>query len=292
DGSPTETGTDPVHDYAAVGDYDITLIVTAANGCEDTLVVPITVSTLPAVDLGLDQGVCDGQPVTLNAGNAGMQFLWNTGAQTQSIAPTTSGTYSVEVTTAAGCVGRDTVELVFDPLPALTLQDTTTCIENTLVLDAGNPGCSYLWSTGETTQSITVPSVSDIYSVTVTTAGGCTRSMSSQVNFAPSVAIDLGPDQGHCIGEVVTLDPGSFPGATYLWSTGSPFQVATFADDALVWLYMTNGYCSASDTVLLDFDPPPVIDLQDTVLCAANTLLLDAGNPGATFLWSTGETTQ
>src|SRR5690606_29991034 len=86
--------------------------------------------------------------------------------------------------------------------------------------------------------------------------------------------------------------PGSFRGATYLWSTGSPFQVATFADDALVWLYMTNGYCAASDTVLLYFDPPPVVDLQDTVLCAANTLLLDAGNPGATFLWSTGETTQ
>lgn len=292
DGSPTETVADPVHDYAAVGDYDITLIVTAANGCEDTLVVPITVSTIPTVDLGPDQGLCEGQPVSLNAGNAGMDYLWSTGAQTQSIAPTTSGTYSVEVISAAGCIGRDTVELVFDPLPTVHLQDTTLCIEETLVLDAGNPGCTYLWSTGETTQAITVPSVADNYSVTVTTAGGCTRNMASQVDFAPSVAVDLGPDQGLCIGEVVTLDAGSFPGATYLWSTGSPFQVATFADDALVTVHITNGYCSASDTVLLDFDPPPVIALQDTVLCAANTLVLDAGNPGATYLWSTGETTQ
>lgn len=86
--------------------------------------------------------------------------------------------------------------------------------------------------------------------------------------------------------------PRYIPGATYLWSTGSPFQVATFADDALVWLYMTNGYCTGSDTVELLFDPPPVVNIPDTTICAANTLVLDAGNPGATYLWSTGETTQ
>lgn len=292
DGSPTSTDQDPVHDYAAVGNYDITLIVTGANGCEDTLVTPITVSTIPTVDIGPDQALCEGDPWPLNAGNAGMSFLWNTGAQTQTLSPTITGEYSVEVTSNAGCVGRDTVSLVFDPLPQVTIQDTTVCIEDPLVFDAGNPGCTYLWSTGETTQSITVPTVSGNYSLTVTTAGGCSRTMTAAVTIAPSVAIDLGPDQGRCIGEVVELDPGTFPGATYLWSTGSPFQVATFADDALVWLYMTNGYCTGSDTVELLFDPPPVVNIPDTTICAANTLVLDAGNPGATYLWSTGETTQ
>ncbi|MBZ0207213.1 MAG: gliding motility-associated C-terminal domain-containing protein [Flavobacteriales bacterium] len=292
DGSPTSTDTDPVHDYAAQGNYDITLIVTGANGCEDTLVTPITVSPIPVVNLGPDAALCEADPWPLDAGNAGMTYLWNTGAQTQLLSPTVTGVYTVEVTSGAGCVGRDTVSLVFDPLPAITIQDTTVCIENPLVLNAANPGCTYLWSTGETTQSITVPTVSDDYSVTVTTAGGCSRTMTAAVTIAPSVALDLGPDQGRCIGEVVELDPGTFPGATYLWSTGSPFQVATFADDALVWLYLTNGYCTASDTVQLLFDPPPVVDLPDTTLCAANTLVLDAGNPGATYLWSTGETTQ
>lgn len=292
DGTATSTDPNPVHDYSAVGNYNITLIVTGANGCEDTLVTPITVSTIPTVNIGPDQALCEGVSWTLNAGNTGMAYLWNTGALTQTISPTVTGEYSVEVISTAGCVGRDTVSMVFDPLPLVTIQDTTVCIEDPLVFNAGNPGCTYLWSTGETTQAITVPTVSGNYSITVTTPGGCSRTMSAAVTIAPSVSIDLGPDQGRCIGEVVSLDPGTFPGATYLWSTGSPFQVATFADDALVWLYMTNGYCTASDTVELLFDPPPVINLPDTTLCAVNTLVLDAGNPGCTYLWSTGATTQ
>src|SRR5690606_10726722 len=48
DGS-TSTDQDPVHDYALESNYDITLIVTGANGCEDTLVTPITVSPIPTV---------------------------------------------------------------------------------------------------------------------------------------------------------------------------------------------------------------------------------------------------
>jgi hypothetical protein len=45
--------------------------------------------------------------------------------------------------------------------------DTTIMPNQTLLLDAGNPGCEYLWSTGATTQTIVV-SISGIYSVTVT----------------------------------------------------------------------------------------------------------------------------
>ena len=292
DASPTSTNANPTHDYAAGGNYDITLIVNGANGCTDTLVTPITVNPVPVVSLGPDGAVCEGDPWPLNAGNPGMTFAWNTGAYTQTLLPTLTGEYSVAVTSNAGCVGRDTVSLVFDPLPAVLLHDTTLCAENTLILDAGNPGCTYLWSTGQTSQSITTPTVSNTYSVTVTTPGGCSRPISAGVTFAPVVNVDLGPDQGVCIGQVVTLDAGAFPGATYAWSTGSPFQVATFADDALVWVTVTNGYCQDQDTVQLAFDPVPVLDLVDTVLCAANTLVMDAGNTGATYLWSTGETTQ
>src|SRR5690606_33158621 len=100
----------------------------SANGCEDTLVVPITVNTIPAVDIGADQALCVGDPWTLDAGNAGMSFLWNTGAQTPTLSPTVTGEYAVEVTNAAGCTGRDTVSLMFDPLPVVTIQDTTVCI--------------------------------------------------------------------------------------------------------------------------------------------------------------------
>lgn len=288
----TSTDNAPGHDYGSTGNFTITVVATGANGCTDTVSSPITVNPIPVVNIGPDQTLCEGDPLTLNAGNPGMTFLWSTGAATQTIQPTVTGNYWVNVTSPAGCIGKDTAMVYFDPLPLATLHDTTGCIEFPLVLDAANPGCTYLWSTGATTASITVPPISGNYTVTLTTVNGCTRQLDADVTFAPAITLDLGPDQGRCIGEVVSLDPGTFPGATYLWSTNSPFQVATFANDAVVWLYMTNGYCSASDTVVLEFDPPPVVDLPDTTLCASNTLVLNAGNPGCTYLWSTGETTQ
>ena len=49
--------------------------------------------------------------------------------------------------------------------------DTTILAGQSLVLDAGNPGCSYLWSTGETTQVITVSTTGN-YQVEVSNACG------------------------------------------------------------------------------------------------------------------------
>ena len=52
--------------------------------------------------------------------------------------------------------------------PVVNLGDTISfCLGDSVTLDAGNPGSNYLWSTGDTTQTIVVDSVG-IYSVTVT----------------------------------------------------------------------------------------------------------------------------
>ena len=50
--------------------------------------------------------------------------------------------------------------------------DTTIMQGQTLILDAGNPGSNYLWSTGETTQTLPV-SVTGTYSVSVSNFCGC-----------------------------------------------------------------------------------------------------------------------
>jgi hypothetical protein len=47
------------------------------------------------------------------------------------------------------------------------------------------------------------------------------------------------------------------------------------------------------DSIFIDVHQLPNISLgADTSICSTNTWILDAGNPDATYLWSTGETTQ
>jgi hypothetical protein len=60
------------------------------------------VSFIPEVDLGNDTSIYQGETLILDAGNPGAGYLWNTGATSQTLAVSTSGTYSVTVTTGCG----------------------------------------------------------------------------------------------------------------------------------------------------------------------------------------------
>ena len=170
----------------ATPDVTTTYIVSVNDGVvtlTDTVVV--TVNPTPAVDLGEDQVLCGVNEFELDAGNPGDEYLWSTGETTQTITATGSGStdFWVTVTNASGCSASDTVMLNFAPLPVVDLgPDTVICHNGEISLDAGNEGSEFLWSTGETTQTITVYGEdyeSDKeyeFSCMVTNADGCQNS--------------------------------------------------------------------------------------------------------------------
>ena len=87
------------------GSYWVT--VTNAAGCSgisDT----VTISTGASVNLGKDTCIYSGGSYLLNAGAGATSYLWNTGATTDTLRVTATGTYSV-VVTEGGCTGRDTI---------------------------------------------------------------------------------------------------------------------------------------------------------------------------------------
>ncbi|MEM9895260.1 MAG: PKD domain-containing protein [Bacteroidota bacterium] len=85
------------------------------------------------------------------------------------------GTYTVTMSAEVGGVFRE-VPLVVNILPnSLEVDlgnDTTICVDDILTLDAGG-GSSFVWNTGEVTQSIAVDTTGT-YWVEVTDASGCT----------------------------------------------------------------------------------------------------------------------
>jgi len=81
------------------------------------------------------------------------------------------------------CYSTDTITVNFNQQPVVNLgPDQNHCAGTTVTLDAQNPGMTYVWNTGDTTQTLDVISSGNL-SVTVTNANGCTGTDSINVNF-------------------------------------------------------------------------------------------------------------
>ena len=279
----------------AAGAYTYTAVLTAGNGCTRTVSTgAVTVNPLPIVNLGNDTSFCSGNSITLNAGNTGSSYLWSTGATTQTVVATATGTYSVRVTNTNGCIGRDTISLTVNPSLTVNLgNDTAFCIGNSITLNAGNAGASYLWSTGATTQTI-VASTTGAYSVRVTNSSNCTARDTVNILVNPLPVGNLGNDTSFCAGNSITLNAGN-TGSSYLWSTGATTQtIAISATGSYnVRVINTNG-CTGRDTVNITVKPSPVVALgNDTTFCEGSPVILNAGNStaGTLYQWNTGATT-
>ncbi|MBI1191764.1 MAG: hypothetical protein GC205_01130 [Bacteroidetes bacterium] len=180
------------HDGSTVPVYSATepglVWAMASNACATACDSLMVVSSSLAVNLGDDQKICRQEGVTLSTGMTGMDHAWSTGQTTEEITVLLAGIYTVLVTDPfSGCIGYDTVVIdvveVTIPLPATALLHG-----GSLVLDAGNPGSLYLWSTGETTQTITVTTPGS-YTVSVQDPNGCTAAATILVSGASGLDV-------------------------------------------------------------------------------------------------------
>ncbi|MCU0434575.1 MAG: gliding motility-associated C-terminal domain-containing protein [Bacteroidia bacterium] len=158
----------PTYIYSTPGTYTATLITNygPCGDSPDTSFAVIQVLQSPVVNLGNDTLLCPGQTLLLDAQNSGTSYIWNTGATSQSISVTDPGTYTVAVSNQS-CIDADTITVSSIQTFELTNNVSLCGLQNGLVLDAGNPGSSYLWSTGETTQTISIQQAGS-YWVTIT----------------------------------------------------------------------------------------------------------------------------
>lgn len=268
--------------------YTVTGTITA-TGCTSIQTVTVTVNPLPVVALGNDTTIC-GSAITLDAQNAGSTYLWSDNSTAQTLTAVTTGTYGVTVTDVNGCTASDAINVTINTPPVVALGSDITQCGGTITLDAGNAGATYLWNDNSTNQTLTV-SVSGTYDVTATDANGCSASDTIAVTINPVPLVDLGPDVSQCSG-TVTLDAGN-PGETFLWSDNSTAQTLTAGTTGIYWVDVTNSSgCTTRDSISVIINSNPVVALgNDTIMCGGS-ITLDAGNAGATYLWSDNSTNQ
>jgi len=181
-------------DLSAAGDHIIETSVSIPGDIDpsnDDLSTTVSTLETPLIDLPENGTFCD--ELELDAGNPGATYLWSTGATTQEIIVTESGTYSVTVTNpATGCTATDAVEVAMEYSPVASFTYTATGLDVTFT-NTSTGGASYSWSFGDgETSSEDNPDHSyaspGLYNVTLTVSNGCGNDVyTTQISVATSI---------------------------------------------------------------------------------------------------------
>jgi hypothetical protein len=195
------------------------VIVTDSNNCSSTTSEAVIVNPNPLATLTPNGniGICNMPGIMLNANTgSGLIYEWYhdniliPSAITSNYFATTAGSYQVKVIDAAsGCFSwTEIATLTLEgngPVVTVTASPTIGCLQNTIYIGYGPqsvtltatstpPAASYLWSTNETTQSISITSTGT-YSVTAYDASGCASDQSPESQISINV-VDIRCGQG------------------------------------------------------------------------------------------------
>lgn len=242
---------------------NVTVTVTDGNGCQGTSApTTITVYSLPSVPTISASGstsFCTGDSVLLTS-SAASGNVWSTTETTQSIYAYMTGNYTVTYTDGNGCSSTSapvSVNVSSSPIPTIGTSGTTTFCAGGSVTLTSSPADTYLWSTGATTQSITV-STAGLYHVTVTNAVACngvgqSNDITVVVNPVPTAAGAIASQTGF----TVVFSNSSTGATSYVWNFGdfssstapAPTHVYTANGNYTVQLIASNGTCTDTITI-------------------------------------------
>ncbi|MEZ5029858.1 MAG: hypothetical protein R2787_00515 [Saprospiraceae bacterium] len=213
--------------------------------------------------------------------------------------PIHSGTYSITVTNASGCIHSVSTNAVVNPTPVPSAgSNTPICAGKTLNLTASGGG-TYLWSGpsgfNSSQQNPVIPnaglSQGGVYTVTVTSSQGCSAQTNTVVDVYENPVPNITGSTSFCTGGFTILNAG-FGFSAYLWSTGATTEDLYVDQPGTYTVTVTDGNgCTGVDEVEVKVGTSLSPEITgDTILCDGASGTLHAGNGFASYLWSTGET--
>lgn len=210
-----------------------------------------------------------------------------------------SGTYNVTINSNCGSVSASTqVTVNATPVATITNNTGTTIIDcNAPTINVtANGGATYSWDNGLGSNANAAITTAGTFTVTVTSAQGCTSTANISTTVAPVPTITIN-NPTICSGQSATLNAVTTPaGGTITWNSGqttnsitvNPMQTTTY-----IATYTWNG-CSATDTSVVTVNPTPTVSVNSDTICNGDTtqLIATPNLPGGTYLWSNNQTSQ
>ncbi len=301
-----------------------TLSVTDSNGCVTIGKVFVSFFGQPKITLPLNPTVCSGSSLSITAATTGgtepFTFAWSpatglnrTDSSTVIATVAKNTTYHVTVTDQNGCATQDSVLVVVSAGPKVsTGPPLSICQSSSIKIGASISGgvlpYKILWTPSATLSDSTAPqptaspSVTTLYTITVTDKNGCTTVDSVLVTVSDSllptitgVPAIVNDTVTICAGDTANLSVGT--GYTsYAWSDGEKTATIAVAHAGDYAVHVTSGAgCSGTSNavhvkLLPDSVPHPVLSASQTTICEGASATVQTTKPYASYLWSTGDT--
>ncbi len=236
-----------------------------------------------------DQHMCVTDSVLADASIsfAGATYLWNDGITTPSRYCKAAGQYSV-IVTAGPCTILDTFLVTTDQVPTIDLgPDLTICeSDSTLLLPDNSSWPQYTWDTGENTTNI-YGFGDNTYRLTAIN-GLCSFTDSTHISQDLIPVFDLGGNPTICQGDSALLTTG-MSGLPVVWESSETTHAIYAKTSGKYKATITNGTCTYSDSLVVNVQTPPTIDLgEDQVLCFGDSTQIGQAIPNASYSWNGG----
>jgi len=263
----TSTDQNPVIANVGVNNAGTYTVTVSEGSCSSVATTTVVITGELDAEITSNSPICEGETLMVSV-DAGTSFSWSgpsgfTSTQQSIEIPNASmgmhsGTYSVTVTDASGCVAElfTFVTIIRPPAPIIS-SNSPVCTGSDLELFADG-GVSYVWTGpanfSSTDQNPVIPNVnpsaSGMYTVTVTYEDGCSESSTIDVEISMGTTVNAGQDISVCAGGTINLSASG--NGAYFWTGPNGFASleqnpsipnATSTTDRYGWLY---GYGSGS----------------------------------------------
>lgn len=193
------------------------------------------------------------------------------------------GEYSV-IADGSCAFEQGTIAISIFDYPLLTLEDSISTCEETIILDAGNSAMDYLWSTEEESSTIEVNHNATFY---VTACNSiCCSTDSVHIHFHQAPLFTLSKKGDLCVEKIVELS--IITDNSFVWSTGENEATIYTETIGLFSVTVSNDICDASESIYVGIENIPKIDIITEGDLCEGQVLLSVQTTAENIIWGNG----
>jgi gliding motility-associated-like protein len=291
-----DNSTNQTYSVTALGQGTYYCRVTDTTNCSTIDTVHINVVPNKNATITQIPPICSySNPVTLNAAETG--GVWSgTGITSPSAGTFNPGTagqgiHLVRYVLSGMCGDKDSIYIKVNAPPVVNIgPDTSICQGTTYILDAGNPTLGHFWQNSSTAQTFSVIT-SGTYYCRVTDTTSCFAVDTAHIIVLPlknATITQIAPvcSYQNPFNMVAAQSGGLWSGNGITNISTGLFNPATAGAGLHLIKYVLSGQCGDRDSIYVKVNLPPIVNLgNDTSICIGTSVVLNAGNPGMSYLW-------